>query len=169
MSERTKLTEATVQATQTTSAAASRGVDQAVGAFKDTYSQAAAGFEKSQVKFKEGFEKAMKTAEELAKFNQGNFEALVKSGQIWASGVQDITKQAAASAQAVPLLKQHIQPATGVDEQRLKRLLTDLDSPRFSTRQAATPVAPFQLMETVMFPPPAEATSAGGAAGVAYQ
>ena len=42
----------------------------------------------------------MKTAEELVAFGQGNFEAIVKSGQIWASGVQDIGKQMAANAQA---------------------------------------------------------------------
>jgi phasin family protein len=42
----------------------------------------------------------MKTAEELVAFGQGHFEAIVKSGQIWASGVQDIGKQMAANAQA---------------------------------------------------------------------
>ncbi len=42
----------------------------------------------------------MKTAEELVAFSQGNLEAMVKSGQIWAAGVQDICKQIAANAQA---------------------------------------------------------------------
>jgi phasin family protein len=42
----------------------------------------------------------MKTAEELMAFSQGNLEAMVKSGQIWAAGVQDIGKQIAANAQA---------------------------------------------------------------------
>jgi len=42
----------------------------------------------------------MKTAEELMSFGQGNFEALVKSSQVWANGVQDISKQMAATAQA---------------------------------------------------------------------
>jgi phasin family protein len=45
-------------------------------------------------------EKAIKTAEELMAFSQGNLEAMVKSGQIWAAGVQDIGKQIAATAQA---------------------------------------------------------------------
>jgi phasin family protein len=49
---------------------------------------------------KEGMEKAIKTAEELMAFSQGNLEAMVKSGQIWAAGVQDIGKQIAATAQA---------------------------------------------------------------------
>lgn len=62
--------------------------------------QATAGFAETQAKVKEGMEKAMKTAEELVAFGQGNLEAMVKSGQIWAAGVQDISKQIAANAQA---------------------------------------------------------------------
>ena len=42
----------------------------------------------------------MKTAEEFITFNQGNVEAFVKSGQIVATGLQDIGKQFAASMQA---------------------------------------------------------------------
>jgi phasin family protein len=67
---------------------------------KDGMTRAAAGFADTQTKVKEGMEKAMKTAEELVVFSQGNLEAMVKSGQIWAAGVQDIGKQIAANAQA---------------------------------------------------------------------
>ena len=42
----------------------------------------------------------MKTAEELVAFNQGNIEAFVKASQIWASGMQDLSKHLAATAQA---------------------------------------------------------------------
>jgi phasin family protein len=42
----------------------------------------------------------VKTAEEIVTFSQGNVEAFVKSGQILAAGMQDITKQMAATAQA---------------------------------------------------------------------
>ncbi len=45
-------------------------------------------------------EKAMKTAEEFVSFGQANLEAMMKSSQIWAAGVQDIGKQFAATAQA---------------------------------------------------------------------
>ena len=62
--------------------------------------KAAAGFTETQAKMKEGMEKAMKTAEEFVAFGQGNLEALLKSGQIWAAGVQDLSKQMAASAQS---------------------------------------------------------------------
>lgn len=42
----------------------------------------------------------MKTAEEFVTFGQGNVEAFVKSGQILATGMQDLGKQMAATAQA---------------------------------------------------------------------
>lgn len=42
----------------------------------------------------------MKTAEEFMTFNQANVEAVMKSSQIFAIGMQDLSKQFAASAQA---------------------------------------------------------------------
>ena len=42
----------------------------------------------------------MKTAEEFVSFSQGNIEAVMKSGQIWAAGFQDLSKSFAATAQA---------------------------------------------------------------------
>ena len=42
----------------------------------------------------------VKTAEEFVTFGQGNVEAIVKSGQILATGMQDMTKNMAATAQA---------------------------------------------------------------------
>jgi phasin family protein len=45
-------------------------------------------------------EKIMKNAEEFLSFSQGNMEALMKAGQIWATGLQDLSKQMAASAQS---------------------------------------------------------------------
>jgi phasin family protein len=77
-----------------------KGVEQTVSALKEGMSQAAVGFEKTQARMKEGMEKAMKTAEEFVAFGQGNVEAFMKSGQIWVAGVQDLSKQVAATAQA---------------------------------------------------------------------
>ncbi len=45
-------------------------------------------------------ETVMKTTEEFVTFGQGNVEAFVKASQIWAAGMQDISKQFAATAQA---------------------------------------------------------------------
>jgi phasin family protein len=79
---------------------AAKPVEATVTNIKEGIAKATAGFEATQVKMKEGVEKAMKTAEELVAFNQGNIEALVKASQIWASGLQDLSKSLAAAAQA---------------------------------------------------------------------
>jgi len=67
---------------------------------QDSVAQASTGFAETQAKMQEGVKKAMKTAEELVAFNQGNVEAIMKSGQIWATGVQDLSKHLTAAAQA---------------------------------------------------------------------
>ena len=56
--------------------------------------------EATAVPVKQNMEKVVKTAEEFVAFGKGNMEAFVKSGQIWAAGVQDLSKQVAATAQA---------------------------------------------------------------------
>ena len=45
-------------------------------------------------------ENAIKSTEEIVSFGQGNVEAIMKSSQIWATGVQDLGKHFAATAQA---------------------------------------------------------------------
>ena len=55
--------------------------------------------ETTQTKVKQGMEKTMKTAEDFLAFGQSNMDAFVKSSQIWAAGMQDLSKQFAASAQ----------------------------------------------------------------------
>jgi len=79
---------------------ATKGIEATVSNLKDGMTKAAAGFTETQAKVKEGMEKAMKTAEDLVSFSQGNLEAMLKSGQIWAAGMQDLSKQVAATAQA---------------------------------------------------------------------
>jgi hypothetical protein len=79
---------------------ASESFPETVSTIKDGMSGAVAGFEKTQTEVKLKMEKAMKTAEEMVSFSQGNLEAAVKSSQIWATGMQDLTKSLAASAQA---------------------------------------------------------------------
>jgi phasin family protein len=86
--------------TEDTVVAATKGIEATVSNLKDGMTKAAAGFTETQVKVKEGMEKAMRTAEDLVSFGQGNLEAMLKSSQIWAAGVQDLSKQMAASAQA---------------------------------------------------------------------
>lgn len=45
-------------------------------------------------------EKMMKNAEDFVAFSQGNFEAMMKSSQILMTGLQDLSKQMAATAQS---------------------------------------------------------------------
>jgi phasin family protein len=80
--------------------AAAKAIEAPVSALKDDVTKVTASFEATQAKMKEGVEKAMKTAEEFVAFNQGNIEALMKSSQIWAAGVQDLSKHIAAAARA---------------------------------------------------------------------
>ena len=47
-----------------------------------------------------GIEKMMKSTEDFVAFGQANMEAIMKSGQIWATGVQDLTKQFTSTAKA---------------------------------------------------------------------
>ena len=100
MTMKPKTIEAAAAAEETVANAAGKGFETTVSGLKDGMSQAVAGFTETQAKVKQGMEKAMKTAEELVAFGQGNVEAMVKSGQVWAAGVQDIGKQMAATAQA---------------------------------------------------------------------
>ena len=92
-----KIAEAVTAAAETT---VTKGFNTTVSGLQDGMAQTAAGITETQAKAKENMEKAMKTAEELMAFGQGNFEAVMKSSQIWAAGMQDIGKQFAATAQA---------------------------------------------------------------------
>ena len=96
MTAKPKMSEVTMSAEETVG----KGFETTVAGLKDGMAQATAGFTETQAKVKEGMDKAMKTAEELMAFSQGNVEAMVKSSQIWAAGMQDLGKQFAATAQA---------------------------------------------------------------------
>jgi phasin family protein len=74
--------------------------EKTIEGIKEAAAVASAGFEKAQVQMKEGVQRAMKTAEQVAHFSQGNVEAFVKSSQILATGWQDLSKLMAANAKA---------------------------------------------------------------------
>jgi phasin family protein len=71
-----------------------------VTSIKAGVAKATAGFEATQAQVKEGVKKAVSTAEDIVAFNQGNLEAIVKAGEIWTAGVQDLTKTITAAAKA---------------------------------------------------------------------
>ena len=74
--------------------------DKTVDGIKQGAASAAAGVEHVHSNMKEGVNKMMKTTEQFVQFSQGNVEAMVKSGQIMATGFQEITKLMASHAQA---------------------------------------------------------------------
>jgi phasin family protein len=100
MTSKSKTIETPAMIEDQSAQAGAKDFESTMSGLKDGMTRAASGFADTQAKVKEGMEKAMKTAEELVTFGQGNLEAVVKSGQIWAAGVQDIGKQIAANAQA---------------------------------------------------------------------
>ncbi len=79
---------------------ANKAMEQTVSTVKENLSAAAVGFERTQTQVKDAMDKVLKTTEEVVAFNQGNYEAFVKSSQIFSAGVQDISKQFAATAQS---------------------------------------------------------------------
>jgi phasin family protein len=91
---------APAHAVETVATETARMAEATVSNVKDGVAKAAVQLDATQTKVKQGMEQAMKTAEEMVAFGQGNVEALVKSSQIWTAGVQDLSKQVAASAQA---------------------------------------------------------------------
>jgi phasin family protein len=90
--------ESTAETIKESTDAATKGIDKTLHAVKEGMEKAAKGFETQQVKMKESVEKAMKTAEEMVAFSQGNLEAFMKASQIYATGLQDISKHLAASS-----------------------------------------------------------------------
>ena len=64
----------------------------------DSVSRTMAAAENTQTDVRATVEKTMKTAKDMAAFGQGNLEAFVTSGQIWAAGVQDLGKTLVVSA-----------------------------------------------------------------------
>ncbi len=75
-------------------------IAESIDAVKTGVTSTVAGFEKTQAEVKANMDKVMKSAEDMVSFGQGNVEAFVKSGQIWAAGMQTLSKSFAATAQA---------------------------------------------------------------------
>ncbi|HTZ72199.1 MAG TPA: phasin family protein [Acetobacteraceae bacterium] len=83
-----------------TEAVATKTFEKTVESLKQSAATATASIEQAQAQLKEGYDRAMKTAEQLAQFHQANLEAVMKSSQILATGLTDMTKYFAGNAQA---------------------------------------------------------------------
>jgi hypothetical protein len=81
---------------------------------------------------------------DLAPTSRGNPPAAVDYDRLWADLASDDAQRAyraagtltAAPAEAARLLRERLRPAA-VDAERVRRLIADLDSERFATREAA--------------------------------
>lgn len=78
----------------------SNGFESVASGAREASATAAAAMGGAQAQGKTGMEQAMKHAEQVLAFSQGNVEAMMKSSQIWASGLQDLSRQITATAQA---------------------------------------------------------------------
>src|SRR5271157_460580 len=92
-------TQVTDEAAEKATSIVKRGGEAAGAAFRQAAVAVSDAAEKGQKQATQSMAK-VKTAEEFVSFNQGNLEALIKSGQILATGMQDLGKQVAATAQA---------------------------------------------------------------------
>jgi phasin family protein len=100
MSNKMKSTNAVETNTAATADITAKALERTFAGLTDGMARATAGVEQTRAKLQEGTAQAVKKTEEMVKFGQGNIEALTKSSQIWAAGVQDLSKQVAASFQA---------------------------------------------------------------------
>lgn len=80
---------------------AAEGAAQAQKIVTEGAAQARVAMEKSMEQMSKGAEGVMKAAEEFADFGRGNVEAFTKAAQTWATGTQDLARQAMALAQGL--------------------------------------------------------------------
>ena len=81
-------------------AVAHENIERTMSGFKDGVASATAGMEQAQTTMRDGMQKVMKTAEDMLSFSQGNVEAVTRSSQILATGMQDMGQNVAASTRA---------------------------------------------------------------------
>ncbi len=91
---------ASVAAREAIAPAFPKAAAQLGGVATETTRAASASVEQATSTLKNTMERAMTTAEEILSIGQGNIEAFLKSGQIWTSGLQDLGRHLAQSAQA---------------------------------------------------------------------
>lgn len=80
---------------------ATEGAAQAQKFVTEGAEKARAAMEKSLEQFSKGTEGLVKAAEEVAEFGRGNVEAVTKAAQTWATGAQELARQAMALAQGL--------------------------------------------------------------------
>jgi phasin family protein len=139
--------------------AAKENIDRTVSGLKSGIASATAGMEQAQAHVRENMQKAMRTAEEMFSFTQGNIEALTRCTQILTSGMQDMGQSVAATARAsvddtvntfkaltaVKSVKEAIELQTGLFRANLERAVSQTsqltDSTMKLSEQAIAPLS----------------------------
>ena len=80
---------------------AAEGAAQAQKIVTEGAANARVAMEKGMEQMTKGAEGFMKAAEEVSEFGRGNLEAFTKAAQTWATGTQDLARQAMALAQGM--------------------------------------------------------------------
>lgn len=120
-------------------AAETKGMDVTMSSLKQSMAKAAASTQPTPIRVQESMGKAMDAAQEIMAFSQGNIDAVMKSGQTWVAGMQDLSKEIAATAQAsldqslslfrsmadVRSLKDAIELQTSMARSAVERTMTD--------------------------------------------
>lgn len=81
-------------------AATTQNLDRTMSGLKEGVAHATASMEQAQSAMRANVEKAIKSATDMFSFGQGNFEALTRSSQIFAAGLQDMAQTVTASTKA---------------------------------------------------------------------
>lgn len=90
----------TTNALQQAQEAAGQTFDRTMSGLKDGIAQATTESEQAQSSMRQDLEKAMKTAQDMMAFSQGNIEAMARASQIFAMGLQDMFQHVASGAKA---------------------------------------------------------------------
>ena len=80
--------------------AAQDSIDRTMTGLKDGVAAATSGAEQAQATMRDGMAKAVKMAEDMFAFAQGNLEAITRSGQIFAAGMQDMGQSLATASKS---------------------------------------------------------------------
>jgi phasin family protein len=152
-------------ATQEAAASVHKGIDVAVTNLKDGMAKVAAASEVAEKSIQDGMGIAMKAAEDIMTFGHGNVEAWVKSSQIWTAGIQDLTRQMAASAQTsidetMAAFKSMASVKSLKDAMDVQARLTRLMLEKAMTESGRITEASFKLTERTMAPIAARMTVA---------
>jgi len=119
------------EVTKTVTDAAAATTAQAQKLFADGTVQARAAIEKSVEQAQKAAADFVKAGEEAAEFSRGNVEALTQAAQLYFTGVQDLSRQAIASAQS--LSEQTIEGVKALSSAKSLKDITDLQSNLFRT------------------------------------